>query len=132
MKNESRISTSSESPQEQRHCSDSQGYLCTYSVIKQRGCNISEDSRRSSKKEQKWNGDTDRNLFVVYKSLFLLGRSERNIGTKNHPGVIKNTNQNLPRPISSNLRQHNEKKDTIDMSANGINMKSIKFAILPK
>jgi hypothetical protein len=62
----------------------------------------------------------------------LLGNIERSIGTKNHTGVIKNTNQNLPRPISSNLRQHNEKKDANDMSANGINMKSIKFAILPK
>jgi hypothetical protein len=62
----------------------------------------------------------------------LLGKIERSIGTKNHPGVTINKIQHLPLPISSNLRQQNEKSDTKLASANGINTKSTNSAMFEK
>ena len=64
--------------------------------------------------------------------LFLVGKIERSNNTKNHPGVNKNNNQTLPLPKSSNLRQQNEKSDTKQASANGINTKSTNFAMFEK
>jgi hypothetical protein len=62
----------------------------------------------------------------------LLGKIERSNRTKNHPGVIKNNNHTFPLPKSSSLRQHNEKSDTKQVSANGINTKSTNSAMLEK
>ncbi len=60
-----RIKSSTQSTKREGCDLNTQRYVSNYSIAKQRGCGVSQVSRRSSKEEQKWNGNTGRNLFVI-------------------------------------------------------------------
>jgi hypothetical protein len=65
MERNERTNTSTQSTKREGCDFNTQRYVSTYSIAKQRGCGLSQVNRGSSKEEQKWNGDIDRNLFVI-------------------------------------------------------------------